>query len=501
MRRRSGLWIIVIVLAGLYVRLPAQAQTLSLEPFSCPFFLLRTECGYLIVPEDRSIPIVADGEKIKIAYAIIKSSSDQPAPDPLVYLVGGPGGSTLSMARKLYNDFLAPFGRDRDLILVDQRGTGYSKPSLTCPEYFQYAQEHMSRENQVVSAETALQLTLSCHDRLKAEGVNPAAYHSAANAADLEDLRLALGYEQWNLLGISYGTRLALTLMRDYPQGIRSVILDSVYPPQINLYTAVLDNSQRARRALFNACAADADCAHAYPELERIFWEVYERLNHEPLVRSMNFGAAGRFNMVVTGDRLYDWVFNWMYDVPGMVNIPRYIYGMYEGDFGDAVGAGLASEFGLTSVSVGMYYSVQCSEEVPFTKNNEFDAVARRHPRLGSYIEHHARLGDFLLRLCEGWVTYPPPALENEPVTSEIPTLVLAGEFDPITPPSWAKLAAKTLSHSFYYEVPSVGHGAVPSHRCVRGLAQAFVADPAQAPDSTCLGEISAPRFITRVQR
>ncbi|MCA9904902.1 MAG: alpha/beta fold hydrolase, partial [Anaerolineae bacterium] len=171
------------------------------------------DCGLLFVPEDRTDP---DSATIELAVAILYASEDDVQPDPIIYLAGGPGGNAVDELEAWVD---IPYIQDRDLILLDQRGTGYSFPSLNCPEI----------------EESEDDATQACRDRLVADGVNLQAYNSAENAADVADLRVALGYDEWNLYGISYGTRLAQTIVRDYPQGIRSVILDSAYPLAANL--------------------------------------------------------------------------------------------------------------------------------------------------------------------------------------------------------------------------------------------------------------------------
>ena len=126
----------------------------------------------------------------------------------------------------------------------------------------------------------------SCHDRLVSEDINLAAYNSAESAADLNDLRLTLGYEEWNLVGISYGTRLALTAMRDYPEGIRCVILDSTYPLQVSLYAEMPANFDRALNVFFHGCTTDPACSEAYPELEIVFFQLVDQLNDSPITFS-----------------------------------------------------------------------------------------------------------------------------------------------------------------------------------------------------------------------
>ena len=250
-------------------------KLVEFESAQCQFEIhpgQTVDCGYLTVPEDRSQP---DGPTIRLHVAIFRSHSDNPAPDPIVYLEGGPGGQALEAASLVFNRRFAPFLADRDLIMFDQRGVGYSEPALDCQELIDLTYETLAQD---LSPEEILALSTeairSCRDRLVSEGVNLAAYNSAESAADLNDLRLALGYEEWNLYGISYGTRLALTTMRDYPQGIRSVILDSTYPLPVSINTETPANFDRALNVFFGGCATDPAGSEAYPDLETVFWEL-----------------------------------------------------------------------------------------------------------------------------------------------------------------------------------------------------------------------------------
>jgi len=200
----------------------ARAEDLPrFEPASCGSFDLHeenAECGFLIVPENRDEP----GKRtLRLAVAILKSRSANPQPDPVIYLHGGPGGSAISGASRWLDH---PLREDRDFILLDQRVTGYSEPAL-CPQ--------LSRDDMVVAARdlspdqataARLALSLACRDALLERGVDLGSYNSDGSAADLVDLRRVLGYDSWNLYGISYGTKLALTTLRNSPEGIRSVV-------------------------------------------------------------------------------------------------------------------------------------------------------------------------------------------------------------------------------------------------------------------------------------
>jgi pimeloyl-ACP methyl ester carboxylesterase len=242
----------------------------------------------------------------------------------------------------------------------------------------------------------------------------------------LEALRLALGYDQWNLYGISYGTRLALTAMRDYPAGIRSVILDSVYPPEVGFYTEQTANTDRVFNLLFHSCAAQADCATAYPNLEELFYELVERANDQPLeLTILDFFSGEPYQIRVDGDDIVNTLFQAFYESTFIPYLPLTIYEAEQGRF-DLLGVLIDVLSFESDFSTGMYYSVQCREEVPF---NAAEAVAlslEPFPRLARFVDYESTLA-----VCGLWAAGQAANLETEPVTSDIPTLVLSGQFDP----------------------------------------------------------------------
>lgn len=462
----------------------------------CPYATPRgfqTDCGYLSVPEDRSDP---NSRLIRVAFARVHSASDTPAPDPLIHLVGGPGGTTLPRLTLPFFDAFRPYLETRDVIFVDQRGTGFSIPRLHCTEIDNNLISWLSVYDDPEAPNPRIPLLAACHDRLKAAGINTAAYNSAENAADIVDLWKTLGYEQVNLHGVSYGTRLALTIMRDHPEGIRSVVLDSVVPLQGNLYSDIFDHIDRAHAVLFAGCAADSACNAAYPNLETAFWEVMDGLDSAPVVIETTVPGFGPARIALTGERFFDWVFNWMYAVPDIVNIPRFIYAVRDQNFQEAFRSGMGGESSVVFLDMGMHYSVQCSEEIRFNTVDDFTAAAEKYPRFADYIHRMTESSADIFAICDAWSLPSLNPLENEPVVSDIPTIVMSGEYDPITPPTWALQAAETLSQHYYYEVKGVGHGAGRSSECANSIAVAFVNDPTREPDSSCLENLSGPPFV-----
>lgn len=574
-----GLIVVILVLSGASAGLPLSAAQGDYTPIIqwdvCPFGTPVGEregesldCGHLVVPQNRADP---DGVKVELAFAILYSTSSAPVPDPILYLEGGPGGSALSGV-DLWLD--SPFRVQRDIILLDQRGTGYSYPYLGCWELYDLADDaSMQEEDDALSA---------CQQRLKAEdGVDLSMYTSAQNAADVADLYQALDYSEWNLFGISYGTRLALTVMRDYPAGVRSVILDSTYPPVVDAYEEDVVNAYRVFEVLFAGCAADPACNAAYPNLGQTFYRLVDQWNANPL-------DLAELDVAFTGDDLIGFFFDLLYDTSVIPYLPLtihelgqgqydafialydgglpgedvdgsglygsnedlvflfvdevgwlledvddatyydffdqvydllYLYQDFQG-FADLIAATFAPEdadyliellddmsdadlsrlpaelyYGDVSDADGMFNSVECNEEAPFNTLADAEALAVDLP--DQFSESGLATFEQFQATCAVWQSGTADAIEDAAVTSTIPTLIVAGEYDPITPPAWGRIAGETLSNSYFFEFPGVGHGVIDGGDCPVSMMQAFLANPAAAPASDCLAAMSGPAFVT----
>jgi pimeloyl-ACP methyl ester carboxylesterase len=435
----------------------------------------------LIVPEDHAKP---DGPTLKLAVARFRSDSGNPEPDPIVYLEGGPGGSPLRSDIAQFNVYFSGLLKKRDLILFDQRGTGYSQPALDCPESIQETIDALPKNLTAAESEDLNdQSLLACRARLVKDGVNLAVFNSAQNAADIAALSQALNLDKINLYGISYGTRLALTMMRDEPSRIRSVVIDSVFPPQVDLISQLPANGARAFETLFTTCASDSTCNDAFPDLKSEFFKLVDQLNQQPVTMTLTLHSGEQKEALMNGDGLVGLVFQALYSTPIIPSIPRMIFDIRDGNY--TLAAGLQAELlaSLDKISYGMHESVQCSEELPFDHSADLDAVLKQYPQYGAL----AAKGEFAL--CANWGVPAADAKENEAVTSDIPTLIFSGGFDPITPPAWAELTAKTLSHSFYFNLPRGGHGTSLSEDCPRAMLLAFFDDPTVKPDAACIDE------------
>ena len=330
----------LIVLSGLTFLAPAVSaqdvptaagQVPRFEPAPCPKLtgadeLAKASCGYLVVLENHSRPT---GRTIRLLVAKYPGRSPAKRVDPVVYLAGGPG----DIAPLEVNGFIAAdFIRDRDILVVSQRGTMFSEPALTCAPLDDFFRELLGMRFYSEATERAhLAATEACHRQLTATGADLSAYNSTESAADFADLRKVLGIAAWNVYGASYGSYLAQTLIRDHPEGIRSVVLDSVLPPT---YT-IPGNWWVTRTAfdnLFHACAADTVCNAAHPHLEATFTRLVNKLEAEPLTTTVSDPATGKdVKVILDGGALVDWLRNQNYAVPLLRAAPERIDGLAAG--------------------------------------------------------------------------------------------------------------------------------------------------------------------------
>jgi pimeloyl-ACP methyl ester carboxylesterase len=497
---RVLLLVSVVVVLGM---LPAHAgnRVPRFEEDDCPFDSfgpVEPDCGYLIVPESRSDP---DSPLIRLAVAVFPAQSRNAADDPLIYLDGGPGGFTLDVWGANFSSF-APFARDRDVILFDQRGTGHSEPSLFCDETIEFSLDTL--DDELTDAEISdgyFDALSQCLERVQDDGVNLEAYNSAENAADVVDLWQTLGYDEVNLLGISYGSRLALTIMRDHPDEIRSVIIEGVYPPQVDRSADNIINADRAFDELFAACADDDDCDAAFPDLETVFYDTARALNDDPQMISVMYPTTGEtYDMLLTGDGFVSTVFSSLYATWLIPGVPQMIYAASEGDYSDVEFYSSLLDDGMFTFSDGLYFMVECNDEIPFNEVEDTVEAAEQFPEVSEFWVSEDFVGEQdYYDMCVEWGGELPDEIENEPISSDIPTLVFSGQFDPVTPARWADIAAETLPNSYNYVFPSIGHGAsVSGDECPLEMALEFVDDPSEAPDDDCIEDMEA-HFTTPI--
>lgn len=442
----------------------------------------KVDCGEVKLPENRADP---RGREVTIPIAIIRSKNPDKAKDPLVYLDGGPGGSALADL-SLWLDPPTPLLQDRDLILIDQRGTGYAEPRLWCS----FELRTLSEDDPQAPAYQ------KCVERLKKNDVDVQNYGTGEAAADVADIRKALGVGDWNLLGISYGTRLALRVMHDHPEGVRSVILDSAFPPSVNGTQEFAHSRAQGIRTVLARCAATPACNGPFPNIESRMLQTIDRLNRDPIERRVLNEDKGtieveRFN----GEDFVGQLNNFLYNRETVRLIPLLIDAFARMD-GSRLERALpeppardpdAPEPARSAprLADGLNLAVQCSEEVPFTsKDQAVQAAADQPVALRDALVH--KVTEQVIDSCQVW----PHQSEQQPTTtSDIPTLVMIGSLDGVTPPDWGQQAASTLSKATVMTFDGYTHGVVPAGQCPMQKARDFLNDPSSGGGPPCPDE------------
>jgi pimeloyl-ACP methyl ester carboxylesterase len=479
----------------------ADAPAARLEPVSCWFSDAgkpAARCYRFHVPENRARPV--GRRNITLPVVVLPAGDAKRADDPLVYIEGGPGAAT-----GLDGDGIERWRKDlavnhvaegRDLVLFDQRGTGEAEPRLDCPELMAATAAIYSRPSDPPVARAAYQAGAErCRDRLLASGVDLSAYDSAATAADLAELRIALGYESWNLWGVSYGTRVALDVLRDHPEGVRSAILDSVFPPEASSFLDYGKVAERLLGKLAADCAREPGCNAVAPDLEATIDKLRASLDRRPLKVPVADQNDRRRIFLLDGDRLIETLLNEFYDWQEIAALPRLLAQAAQGRTDDLKAAAVDYFESLLDpdISDGMAISVECREEYPFERGAPMEAAIRAYPRFADLYTT-----DETLSACPVWGAGESGPIEALPVTSAVPTLLLAGDYDPATPPDWAESAARHLAHGHLVRFPGIGHGVVASDSCADKVVAAFLANPTAEPASACLADLPGPLFKTR---
>ena len=437
------------------------------------------ECGTLVVPLNPNDP---DGETIELFVAVVPALAEQPSPDPLVVIAGGPGEA----ATRFYVTAAGAFTRivrNRDIVLVDQRGTGRSAP-LQCGS---------NQDDPFLTAggvDGMIDASVQCLEGLDHD---PRFFTTSIAVRDLERVREALGYEELNLYGVSYGTRVAQHYLRRYPDRARRIILDSVVPPEVALGPEVALASQAALDALFNRCEADNGCRDAFPDLRQHFDEVLEKLRGAPVEIVLDHPRTGdSVDVVVDHWMLVGVVRLLVYHPQTASLLPVLIEASHRGDYRALATQAFVITEGIEDLAVGLNNAVVCTEDIPFVRDVDVEAQAATY--MGSAFM------EIVAGICEHW---PRGLLDDdlrEPLVSDTPALILAGELDPITPPRYVRQAAAGLSHAVEVVGRGQGHGMLMVGCAQRLMAEFLDIDEVGALDLECVGRMRPfPLFISRM--
>lgn len=435
-----------------------------------------TFCGHLRVFEDRQ---AKTGRTIDLKIVVAPALRRDARPDPLFVFEGGPGGGAATLA-----SFRVPmfrrFQRDRDIVLVDQRGTGGSN-SLDCsPE--------IPRDIDDLNAvdEDAAERYRACLQRLDAD---PRHYTTNVAMDDIDDVRAHLGYERINLWGGSYGTRAALVYLRRHESAVRAVVLDGVAPPDMRLPLYAARDSQRALDRLIADCARDAVCASEFPRLEQSVTDLWTRLAARPTVSFTHPRTGMPTEVTMTGRLVSVVVFNALYSPEISALLPRLLTDAAEGRFQGLAALVFSRDLPKGAMSDGLYLSIVCAEDRPRIST---DDVARESQ--GRFMG--ASMFETQMRACDFWPRRDVEDAFYAPVTSARPVLIFSGENDPVTPPSWGESVAQHLTSARHIVVPGAGHITL-TRGCVPELVSSFLAtaDVTQI-DPTCVANMRRPPFF-----
>ena len=435
--------------------------------------------GWYEVFENR---ITNSGRKIKI-YVIVIPSINKTNRPPIFYIEGGPGVAATPNA-SWFADRNSPYRQNNDIVLMDARGTGNSNP-LHCPSLQEKnnLQEHFSDMYPADAVKDCYQLLSKENDLTQ--------YHTVNVIKDLEEIRKWLGYKKIYVYGLSYGTRVALMYMKMHPASIAAAVLFSPNPTygKIPLYFAKF--AQNTLNMIWNDCKKDSDCQDKYPNIRNEFDELMKRWKEKPAVYVWKDSLGKQATVTIPWDAFETKIRSLMYAPSSMRTIPYIVNEAWKGNFEPFVDLYPKEKSNDGFLEEGFYLCVTCAEDVPFINAAEIEKQAN-----GTFMGRYRITQQ--QQACANWTRGTVPKDFLEPVSSSIPTLILSGSFDPVTPTASAKEIAGHLSNSKLVVVPYMGHvfDGLSNDRCFDNLVMEFISDPGRKKLSTaCLKNMLPPPY------
>jgi pimeloyl-ACP methyl ester carboxylesterase len=453
-----------------------------LQPCKPPGLDDELLCGKLTVFENRE---TRSGRTIDLNVAVVPAlEPSSPAEAPLFDLAGGPGVASTGAA-----DFYAKDGKEyrrhRDVVLVDQRGTGSSNP-LTAPPMKRSPQDYLTEMYPVEYVKTMRQ-ALEAHADLTQ-------YTTSIAMDDLDDVRAWLCYERINLFGLSYGTRAVLVYMRQHPDRVRSAVLTGVVPTYLKMPLYHARAAKRAMELLLQECAGDVTCHQAFPQIQRDWEEALERLGREPArVEYSPPDKSPTVTVEIQRDIFAEKLRNRLYSRESAARIPFIIHQAAQGDFAPFLKEAIPADRSRPDfIADGMYLSVTCAEDVPFIDQDEAAKANAGNP-FGNYrVEQQTRA-------CGLWPQGKIPEDYHQPVSSNVPVLIFSGQVDPVTPPERGNEVASHLPNSRHVVIAHGAHGfdGLTNVECLDKLMLEFLAKGnARDLDTSCVERMLASPFV-----
>ncbi|MBA6252381.1 alpha/beta fold hydrolase [Colwellia sp. MB3u-55] len=452
-------------------------EVLSLENCHLKGIKSQVQCGTLQVPENYSLP---KGEKITINFAVLPAIDSSQNKKPLMFLAGGPGQASVELAAHIFSTF-GEIKKSHDIILVDQRGTGKSHP-LSCDE------NEVINAYEIIPEDFSPQEIKDCIAQFKGD---LSQYNSENAIRDFDAVRVALGHEKINIYGGSYGTRAALVYMRLFPDALNSVVLDSVGPIEVPIGTFG-QSSARSFNLLLENCQQDESCNSAYPSLKDDFTAVIAQLEQAPVNLKIAHPRLGtKTDFVLSRSKFISNLRMQLYSMQTRTLVPLVIHQAFLGNYQPMIGLIAMSEGGM-GMYVGLTLNIVCNEDFPKITTEMFAGDANN--TFGGNDSHSA-----WLQACPLWPKYSVSDDFYQSVTANIPTLILSGNLDPVTPPSNGDESAKTLPNNHHIVSKNSAH-IVASTPCGIEIVNEFLTtlDPNDL-DESCLAELKSETFMTHL--
>jgi len=432
-------------------------------------------CGKYSVFEDRA---AKTGRQIALKIVVAPALKRDPRPDPLFIFEGGPGGGAATLA-EYHLPLFHRFQLDRDIVLIDQRGTGDSNP-LNCEP------DDRDEEDLTKIDDYPVQRLRTCLAKLNADA---RLYTTAIAMDDIDEVRRFLAYGQINLWGGSYGTRAALVYLKRHEGSVRSVVLDGVAPPDMRLPLFMPRDAQRALDLMIEDCAKDAACGKQFPHLRESATTMFAHAAAKPRI-TFTHPRTGKPVQITVSQRLVAYiVFSALYDPTVVSLLPQLITDAASGNYQGLLALAFSRDMPKGAMSEGMFLSVVCAEDMPRIHPDEIAREAK-----GRFLG--TAFFDTRMKPCEFWPKGTVTEDFYQPVVSGKPVLILSGADDPITPPSWGDHVAQYLTNAKHFVVPGAGHITTP-RGCVPQLIGKFL-DEASVKnlDPKCLQSQHRPPFF-----
>ena len=461
--------------------------SLELKPCQPPNIKGEAKCGTFEVFESRA---TRTGRKISLNILVLPATGQKREPDPLFYFAGGPGSAATEDAVGVA-PMLAPIREHRDLVFVDQRGTGKSNP-LNCQLV------DPADPQSYLGSFYPIEPTKQCRAELE-KRADLTLYTTNIAMDDIDDVRAALGYDQINLYGGSYGTRASMVYMRRHPQHVRAAVLHGISPTNQHMPLHFPQDSERALQGVLSECEADEACHKAFPQIKEEAAYALGILLMSPATAEVQLpDSKEKITLRLNANLAGEAVRYMLYNPVSAARIPLYLHLARHGNYAPLTQAALWFRKNLVfSGGEGMYLSVTCAEDLPWVTHDEAKRLAQ-NTFLGPYRYYDQS------EACENWPKGTVEPTYGDPVKSNKPVLLITGEWDPVTPPAHGDTAAKWFSNSLHIVVPHGGHGlsGLQNIDCVDHLITTFVETASvKGLDTACIKTIKREAFMLELPK